>query len=69
MVQLGILANFKCQFLQWYGITVTMKEPSGLLGETDITSREIRKVEMQTSEPVSTREATDMLVKILIITY
>ena len=32
MVQIGLLDNFKCQLLQWYGDTVPMKEPSGMLG-------------------------------------
>ena len=32
MVQLGILVEFKHQVLQWYGDTVPMKEPSGMLG-------------------------------------
>ena len=42
-----------------------MKEPGGLLGQTDLTSSKICKVVMQTAEPVSTREATERLVKIL----
>ena len=32
MIQLDLMANFKCQVLQWGGYTVLMKEPSGLLG-------------------------------------
>ena len=30
MVQLGLLVNFKCQVLQWDGVTVPTKEPRGL---------------------------------------
>ena len=46
-----------------------MKETSGLLGKTDITSCNIREVVMQTAEPFSTREATQSLVKILNSSY
>ena len=42
-----------------------MKEPRVLIGQTDITSREMPKVLFQTSEPVSTREDTERLIKIL----
>ena len=69
MVQLFLSAIFKHQVLQWDGVTVPMKEPSGLLGKSDLTSRKMCKVVMHTTEPVSTREATERLVKILNITY
>ena len=49
MVQLALLVDFNIQVLQWYGETVPMKEPEGLLGQTDLTSRKMRKVVMQTS--------------------
>ena len=42
-----------------------MKEPSGMLGKSDINRRKICEVVMQTSEPVSTREATEILIKSL----
>ena len=69
MVQLGLTANFKRQFLQWYGATVYMKQPSGLLGQANLTKRDMREVVMQTAEPASTIEATDRMVKILDSTY
>ena len=46
-----------------------MKEPVGLLGKQHLNKRNIHKVGMQISEPASTREATEMLVTILNITY
>ena len=46
-----------------------MKEPSDMLGQTNLTSREMSKVVIHTEEPVSTREVTEGLVKILDITY
>ena len=69
IVKLGLLTDFKCQFLQLGGVTVPIKEPSVLLGQIDLTSREIREVVIQTAEPVSTRKANDRLVKILNGTY
>ena len=69
MEQLGILGNFKHQILKWGGARLIMKEPSGILGQTNLTSREMIKVVMQTEEPVSTREATESLVKIIGSTY
>ena len=55
MVQLVLSAGLNHQVLQWYGVTVTMKEPSGLLGQSDITSRNMRKLVMQTAELFLTR--------------
>ena len=52
LVQIGLLAEFKHQVLQWDGVTVPMKEHSGMLGKSDITSREIYEVVIQTAEPV-----------------
>ena len=49
MVQLGLTADFKRQFLQWDGATVYMKEPSGLLGQANLTKRDMREVVMQTA--------------------
>ena len=69
MVQLGLTANFKCQVLQWYGATVHMKEPINLLGQFDLTKREMFEVVMQNSEPAPTRETTEKMVKILDSTY
>ena len=55
MVKLGLTSKFKRQELQWDGATLHMKEPSGLLGKSDINKREMREVVMQTAEPDSTR--------------
>ena len=49
MVQLGPLADFKRQVLQWDGVKVTMKEPIGLLGKSYLTIQEMRKVIIQTT--------------------
>ena len=58
MVQLGLMADFKRQVLQWYGATLHMKETSGMIEKFDLTKRKILEVVMHTSEPASTREAT-----------
>ena len=60
MVQLGLTAAFKRQVLQWDGATVPMNEPSSLGVKSDLTSRNVRVVVMQTAEPASTTEATDI---------
>ena len=65
MVQLGLTAEFKRQVLLSYGATVHMKEPINLLGQSNLTKREMREVVMQIAEPASTREATERMVKIL----
>ena len=69
MVHIGLVADFKRQFLQCYGDTLHMKEPSSLLGQSDLTKRDMREVLMQTSEPSSTLEATERMLKILNSTY
>ena len=69
IVQLGLTVKFKRQLLQWYGSTVNMKEPKGLLGQYDPNKRNIREVVMQTAEPASTTEATGRMDKILDSTY
>ena len=59
LVQLALLDEFKHQVLHWDGVTVTLKEPRSMLGKSDLTSRDMREVVMQTEDPVSTREATE----------
>ena len=44
-----------------------MKEPRGLLGQTDLTSSKIHEVVLHTTKPVSTEEDTARLVKASII--
>ena len=69
MVQLGLTAILKCQFLQWDGATVHMKEHKGLLRQYDLTKREMCEVVMQNAEPDSTQEATEIMVKNIDSTY
>ena len=65
MVQLDLMANFKRQVHQWDGAILNMKKPRYLLGKSDLNRREMREVVMQTAEPDSTKEATELMVKIL----
>ena len=69
MVQLGLLTDFKRRLLKWDGVTVPIKEPRGILGETGLNNHEMWEVVMQNAELVSAREATERLMKILNITY
>ena len=48
-VQIGLTVDFKCQVLQWDGVTVFMKEYISFIGRYDITKHDMRKVVMQTS--------------------
>ena len=50
MIQLGLLADFERQVLQWDDIKVPMKEPIGLLGKSYLTIRDMHKVVMHTEE-------------------
>ena len=52
MVQLDLSVEFKLHVLQWDGITVPMKEHSGMLGKSYLTSYEMREVVIQTVEPL-----------------
>ena len=65
MVQLGLSDDLNCQFFQWDGVIAPMKEPIGLLGKPDLSSYNMCKVVMHNREPVSAREDTEILVKIL----
>ena len=69
MVQLVLTAEFKRQVLQWDGATVHMKEPTGLLEQSNLNNSEMCEAVMQTAEPASTREANEIMVKILDRTY
>ena len=40
-----------------------------MIGKSDLTSHEMREVDMQTAEPASTRASTERLVGILESTY
>ena len=63
MLKLGLMADFKRQFLKLDGATVHMKEPSGMLEKSELNKREMREVVIQTEEPAFTREATEWMVK------
>ena len=69
MVQLGLTVDFNHQVLQWYGATLHMKGPSGMLGKSDLNKRGMREVVMHTIEPDSTREDTELMVKIFNSTH
>ena len=69
MAQLGLKANFKHKVLQWDDNTVSMKKTSGLLGKSNLTKRNMREVDLQTSETASTIEAIELIVKIIDSTY
>ena len=49
MVKLFLTADLKHQFLQWDDATETMKEPIGLLSNSDLSKHKICEVVMQTA--------------------
>ena len=63
MVQIGLMASFKYQVLQWYDTAVPMKDPIIMIGQQKLTGHNMWKVVMHTSEPEFTREATGIMVK------
>ena len=69
MVQLGLTPDLKRQGLQWGGAAVTIKDIIRLPGKKYLICRKMCKVVMHTSEPVSTREATQRRVNMIYITY
>ena len=50
MVQIFLTADLKHLVIQWDGATVHMKEPSRLIGKSDLTKHEMRKVVTETEE-------------------
>ena len=65
MIQLSLLAYFKRRVYRWYGASVPMINPSGLLRQIYLTSKKICEVLMQTEKPVSARGTTDRMEKFL----
>ena len=69
MLQLDQKAKFWNQILEWGEAVIHMKEPRNLLGQLDLTKRDMRELVMQLAEKYFTREATYRVVKILVSTY
>ena len=69
MVHIGLTADFGRQLFQWDGATENMKEPRNLIGQFDLTKREMPELVMQTAEPDSTQESIQLMIKILDSTY
>ena len=63
------MGNFRLKLIPRDNDIVPMKEPGNLVFKPNLTKRDIQKVVMQISEPYSTIEATEVLVKIIDITY
>ena len=46
MLQLGLIADFKCKFQELYDAVVPMKEPGNLIGKQNLPKREMHEVDM-----------------------
>ena len=57
MVHIGLMNNFKRQVLQWYGTELSLKYPISILGQTELTSLEMREVITQAAELFSAIKA------------
>ena len=65
MIQLGLSVNLRRRVLQCDGAIVLTNKPSGLIVQTYLTSHKCFKKVMQTAELVSTRKATEIMVKMI----
>ena len=65
VVKLVIPDKYKFRVIQWNCVTVPIKEPSDIICQIDITSRDMIEVLMQTPEPFSTRKSNKRLAKVL----
>ena len=55
MVQLGLMADFGYQLLEWDDTVTPMKDPGNFLGQPERTKPKMREVVIQTVEPSYTR--------------
>ena len=69
MVKFGLIANFKQNILEWDVTMVHIKYPRWGFIQNSLNKYKIREVDMQTSEPASTKKSTDVVVKILAGNY
>ena len=53
MVQLGLKAEFGHKILEWDDTVVPMNDPVNLLGQTDLTKRNMGEVVIHTKESAS----------------
>ena len=65
MVYLGLRENFRHKILEWDEMVIPIKEPGSLIGKNKLTQWNMLEVSMETSEPYSTREATETFVNII----
>ena len=49
MVQIGLMADYKCQVLEWDVSAVPMKDTRGMIGQKYLKNREMSKVSIQTT--------------------
>ena len=69
MAHLGLMADFKRQVIQWDGAELLMNEQRSFLGQFVLTGHDMRKMVMQTTEPASTRDYSEIMAKPLDSNY
>ena len=63
MVQIGPNSDFGCQVLEWDKTVAHMKETGNLPFQPELNKRNMQEEVIHTSEPSSTIEDTDRVVK------
>ena len=69
MVHICLMDYFKQQVIQWDNTAVPMKEASIFIGQTDLAGHNMGEVLIQTGKPSSTKQATELMINIIEITY
>ena len=69
MVQLGLIASFKCNLLEQDFSVVPTEEPGNLLFKPNLANCQIQQVIMQTKNMDSTKEVTERIFNILDSNY
>ena len=69
MTKLGLITDYKRKVLTWDDISVPMRSAYHTDSKPTFSRAEIRRIMMQTVEPIATQEATERIVKILDCKY
>ena len=69
MAQLGLIEYVKRNILEWDDSIMPMKETGYFLSKPNLTNQKMKKVAMNIKEKVPTKKPTEIIFKILDITY
>ena len=69
MLQLGLTADFNYQVLSRDNAVLPMKYPRNIIGQSNLSKRDVCELLMHSADPYLTNEATKIMVNILDIIY